>query len=98
LATAWNDFSTDKKKSIVGRVSAICEELAAMGVVHGDIHLSNICVNEDNNLALIDFGWSLHSVFDLCKHEREEMDSQLKNGFDFSHFQESVKWFENGCK
>jgi glycerol-3-phosphate cytidylyltransferase len=98
LASLWNTLPEDKRASIMGRVSAICQELKAMDVVHGDIHLNNICADEDNVLSLIDFGWNLHPSFDICKLEREEMNVHLQKGFDFSHFRESVKWFENGCK
>lgn len=52
------DFSLDKKHAtkIVNQLDTAIEYLHTMDVVHGDLHMGNVLVNDNHVVKLIDFG------------------------------------------
>jgi glycerol-3-phosphate cytidylyltransferase len=78
----WDDLMT--------QLRTILHDLAQQGVVHGDIHLDNLCVNDAGQLALLDFGWCLWRGFALCPDEVELLEERLRTDFDAEHFRASL--------
>jgi glycerol-3-phosphate cytidylyltransferase len=80
------------------KVALIISDLQKEGIVHGDVHADNICIDKDENLSLIDFGWCQHSSFDMSKEERQQYEERLKSNFDLKHFDDSLSWDRNNAE
>ena len=93
LLTIWDTLSKIEREHILESVYDILDELNSLGIIHGDVHPNNICVNH-NQVYLIDFGWCLHPSFDMCDTERLEYQEQVKSKFDRTHFVDSLKFFK----
>ena len=76
---------------LMTQLRGILHDLAQQGVVHGDIHLDNLCVNDEGKLSLLDFGWCLWRGFALSPAEVELLDERLRSDFDAQHFRTSLK-------
>jgi len=74
----------------IAQVKAIVKDLRAEGVVHGDIHGGNLCVDASGKVSLIDFGWCLWRGFALTGDERALLEERLRGGFDWAHFTRSL--------
>lgn len=95
-------------QAIVDCIFGICEELRTLGLIHGDIHSYNVCVQrpkprqpvavgaapkqEGWDVSLIDWGWCTHRSFQLDPAEREAFEAQLETGFDAQHFADSMEF------
>jgi glycerol-3-phosphate cytidylyltransferase len=75
------------------KVKLICQDLIKLEIVHGDVHLENICVFNDK-LFLIDFGWCQHSSFEMNQEETKQFKYRLENEWDFTHFMDSLQWYK----
>ena len=80
----------DQWDGLMTQLRAILQDLADQGVVHGDIHLDNLCVNDSGKLSLLDFGWCLWRGFFLSPPEVELLDERLRTHFDAEHFRTSL--------
>lgn len=75
----------------------ICDqinELKEEGIVHGDLHARNICVDDAGTVSFIDFGWCLSRSFCLDAEEREDLESSIADDFDRKHFEGSLHCFD----
>jgi glycerol-3-phosphate cytidylyltransferase len=81
--------------SIIQQVLSIIEEIKAEGILHGDIHSSNILVLETKEkifkVSIIDWGWSCAHFFELSKCERCWLVDKLDNNWDKLHFLGSLQ-------
>lgn len=69
----------------------IDEELIPEGIVHGDLHAHNICVDPNTlQVSLIDFGWCMCRNFIMDYAEREYMQQWIDHQGDWTHFINSL--------
>ena len=101
------DF-VDNFNNIIQQVKHICSDLESAGVVHGDLHYHNICVQsvsqakvkavgrEEEDLQLsvsvIDFGWCLARGFQLDDAERQYFETCIERGWDYRHFYDAMMY------
>ena len=78
------------KENILPQVRRICDDLESVGVVHGDIHATNLCVSQDGVVSLVDFGWCMSDMFDMVPNEHDYYLDCLQNDFDWKHFVTSL--------
>lgn len=88
--TPLSQYQGDQWEPLMDQLRTILHDLAQQGVVHGDIHLDNLCVNDDGKLSLLDFGWCLWRGFALSPAEVELLDKRLHENFDAEHFRTSL--------
>lgn len=60
-------------------------------VVHGDVHMRNLCMDTNGRLSLIDFGWCMWRGFDMTPAERALLQMRLDDRFDEAHFGRSLR-------
>jgi cytidyltransferase-like protein len=78
--------------SIHKQVRKIIRELQELGILHGDIHPGNICVDPVSGLvSLIDYGWSLSSECGLTDQEQVYLNDCIRDDFDWKHYQRSLE-------
>ena len=74
----------------LAQLRGIMDDLKAQGVVHGDVHGDNVCVDAaTGRLTLLDFGWCLWRGFALAPAERDLLERRLAEDFDWRHFEEA---------
>lgn len=88
----WCTAEDHAKKYVLEEVQKVILMLQKYRVVHGDIHSGNICISEDLNVSLIDFGWCLHYSFEMTSDERNDYEKKLRDDFDRIHFENSMEW------
>lgn len=72
-------FSSKLKSSVINKI----EELHNLGIVHGDLHEENIVVNNDNDVALIDFDFAFKANSPTALEFAEELTGTVpKNVYD----------------
>jgi len=82
-----------KFKKIIDQVKVIVQELKELGVIHGDIHHYNVCIDEKNNkVNIIDFGWCMHHSFHMNTEEYAYYKKCLLDDFDWNHFMKSLDY------
>lgn len=112
---SWIDknykFDTSEKfisdlKGIIEEVKQICYELSQMGIVHGDLHATNVCVKKTRtseavgadelsshpHVSIIDFGWCLHRSFYMKEDELAYYDQCLRTNWDWRHFRDALEY------
>jgi eukaryotic-like serine/threonine-protein kinase len=57
----FKKLSITRKSEMGEKILKACSYLHKKGIIHGDIHLSNILVNSQEEIRLIDFGLANHS-------------------------------------
>ncbi len=60
-------------------------EIRTLGILHNDLHLRNITV-QDGRIGIIDWGWASAHLFDLDKKEREWLVDELEQNRDWQTF------------
>jgi tRNA A-37 threonylcarbamoyl transferase component Bud32 len=55
-----NELDINRKLKLIHQVISAIAHVQSQRIVHGDIHLSNFLVNQDEQIKLIDFGLSNH--------------------------------------
>lgn len=95
VSETWAERTASQKNQIMEQVRVICETLKISGIVHGDIHLDNLCIDGKGLLSLVDYGWCTHAQFQMSEKERLQHQQRLEQGFDFQHFLEAVEWFDH---
>ncbi len=84
------DLNEHILKQIIIQILKIIEEIKSDGVLHGDIHASNILVHEikENTfkISIIDWGWCSAHFFDLSETERKWLSARLDENWDKLHF------------
>ncbi len=74
------------------KVRTIVNEMKELGVVHGDIHAGNVCVDlKTREVSIIDYGWALSSECCLGTKEQDYLESCLKSDFDWRHYVGSLQ-------
>lgn len=86
----WYYATKEQQQQVLARIVSIIAELVQAGVIHGDIHPGNVCVDSVGSVSLIDFGWCMHSSFDMSQLEQDEYNYMLAENFDLLHFQDSL--------
>lgn len=81
----------EKLQSICQQVQLNIQELHDLGVVHGDLHPENICIDSDGVVGFIDFGWCMSDKFNMSAKETAYYNKCLANNFDLIHFKESLE-------
>lgn len=76
---------------LMPQIKEITDDLRSEAVVHGDIHQDNLCVDQDDRVSLIDFGWCSWRGFALTTGERELLEQRLTESFDMMHFRRTMK-------
>ena len=79
----------DKLPTVYSKVKEIILELNSMGIVHGDVHPGNVCIDTKGKVSLIDFGWSICKSFNLTPEELTDLNKKLKLNWDLQHFKDS---------
>ncbi len=79
-----------KISDICTKMKIILQDLRDLGLVHGDVHPGNICIDNNEQLYLIDFGWCMHECFDFSPNEKEYYNQCLLYNFDWVHFTQSL--------
>ena len=92
LKSWWCTAAVEERKEAYKKVLDILHILQEKGVVHNDVHACNICVDNNNNVSLIDFGWCMHGSFDMTTEETDIYLERLDKGFDLQHFKDSMIW------
>jgi cytidyltransferase-like protein len=82
-----------KFKALLTCIEKYIKEMNDLGVVHGDLHASNICVNKQNQIFFLDFGWCLSLSFSMDDKEKVYFKSLLDSQFDLKHFLDSLEGF-----
>ena len=68
-------------------------ELNSIGIINGDLHPNNICIDSDGIVSFIDFGWCLSKSFELQEEEKKYLQRCLNENFDWVHFSDSLYSF-----
>lgn len=76
---------------ILDRTAKIVAELRELKIVHGDLHSSNICLDEDLNVFLIDYGWCMSEHFNMNSEEKIYFSHCLSENFDLIHLRDSLE-------
>ena len=89
----WARRATDAQRAAaLAQLRGIMDDLKAQGVVHGDVHGDNVCVDAaTGRLTLLDFGWCLWRGFALAPAERDLLERRLAEDFDWRHFEASTQ-------
>ncbi len=82
-ATATAEQRADAR----AQVRRLIDDLKSQGVVHGDVHGQNLCVDAEGRVSLLDFGWCLWRGFHLSEAERQLLERRLADDFDWTHFE-----------
>lgn len=90
IGPMWESYDLEDKKEIIDRVRTIADDLKALSIVHGDIHLNNLLIDYYGNISLIDFGWCSHISFDMKKEEYESHMKKIEDDWDWKHFKRSI--------
>lgn len=88
LSAVWPSIDQENMKE---KVFAICEDLTKMDIIHGDIHLDNLLIDNEENLYLIDFGWCSHPSFTMNREEFNKHKTMIETGWDWKHFLTSIQ-------
>lgn len=105
LAHFMKNLSNDEKNNNIEQCKVVFAEICKtirtqitqlnnLGIVHGDLHPGNICIDENKVVSFIDFGWCLCASFDLEPDELSYLESCLLSDFDWNHFINSLCSFE----
>lgn len=86
--TLMNQFT-----ALLTRIEQLLGELRMLGLVHGDLHPENICVDTQGRISFLDFGWCYHQSFHMDAAERDYYESCLENQFDRQHFWDSMEYY-----
>jgi glycerol-3-phosphate cytidylyltransferase len=86
-----NEDNADVVDSVIRRVLEIIKEIHDSDVVHGDMHPRNILVDGSGDVKIVDFGWVLHSSFDMTHAEQELYMDMLVGNFDLYMFTQTLK-------
>lgn len=70
------------------QIDVVFGDLQSLGIVHGDVHGTNLLVDENDKVSLIDFGWCYHPSFALDEEERRFLEDSGE--WDRMHFQEAM--------
>ena len=93
LSSLWSILTPGEHKEVEKQVRVICDDLRGCGVVHGDIHADNLCIElSPLRVYLIDFGWCMSAAFQMCPAETEEYQTCLQTDFDWQHYTDSLAW------
>lgn len=85
------DLFVARLKQIIRQLATIIrEDLQAQGTVHGDAHCDNVCIDAQDQVYLIDFGWCLHGSFHMVADEYQYWQDCLSQNFDTIHFIDSM--------
>lgn len=76
---------------VMTQLQVIIDDLLVQGVVHGDVHMRNLCMDTNGRLSLIDFGWCMWRGFDMTPAERALLQMRLDDRFDEAHFGRSLR-------
>lgn len=85
------DVSDEDRKRVYARVLEVIVEIHALGIVHNDLHLDNICITPDKDVNIIDFGWALYHCFEMNDAERRIYNGLLQNKHDLMTFKRSMR-------
>jgi len=87
------------KSDFVPRLKRICAQvwlyikcMISQGIIHGDVHTDNLCVDTQEKVSVIDFGWCLHYSFHMEPDEKDYYERCLDNLFDWTHFCDAMEW------
>lgn len=95
-------FMAERTQEIIWKTKDYIQEMHAIGVVHGDVHLRNVLVDEtdDDRVTIIDYGWTTHQCFGLSSEtehggfsEVELHQKQIQNNFDLTYFENSLELY-----
>ncbi len=76
----------------VTEVKALASFLRGQGIVHGDLHGRNVLIDRSGKLSIVDFGWCMHSSFEMDAAEQRYYLDCLDNFFDWTHFEDSLRF------
>jgi hypothetical protein len=88
--TPLRRWDGDNWDDLMAQLRAILGNLADYGVVHGNLHLDHLCVNDAGRLSLLDWACCLWRGFALCAAELERLDELLRTDCDAEHFRKSL--------
>lgn len=91
---SWLDSKCGTLDQVQAQIDTILNDLKQSGIIHGDIHSSNLCVDILGHVTLIDFGWCTHESFSMDDKELELHRFRLANDFDRQHLMDSLQWDE----
>jgi len=95
LSALLPDITDYHYENISAQLKEIFKDLFQAGVVHGDVHPDNICVDSNGVVSLVDFGWCMHSSFEMSAKEQVEYTEHLETGFDAQHYLNSLGWIQH---
>jgi len=88
----WPNASTVERGIVMQRLHTITREMLELGVIHNDLHPKNICVDLEQNVSIIDFGWVLHHAFEMKVDERAIYEDMLNRDIDWEHLMDSMEY------
>lgn len=86
-AERGRDGGATEEEGVLAQVRSILSDLQREGVVHGDVHGGNLCIDPSGRVSLVDFGWCVWRGFALSCQERSLLEERLASGFDWMHFE-----------
>ena len=90
----WLPNNKDKIKNVKKSIREITNILKSEGIVHGDIHEDNLCIDEKTEMiSLIDFGWCLWKGFNLSTEEQNLLNDRIMNDYDYNSFIKNLNNF-----
>lgn len=93
----WKDAGKQVRRYLLCEIERIVNEMVNHGIVHGDLHTENICIQGNlseptrPHVSIIDFSWCQHSSFDMTDAERADYLQKLESVHDLSFFRASMR-------
>jgi len=72
--------------TILHRLRTILSMVKCMGIIHGDIHPSNILIDHDQKVSIIDWQWCQSITIYTTKAEHDDLMAKVHVDFDWLHF------------
>jgi glycerol-3-phosphate cytidylyltransferase len=87
------NYDLSKLEILANGIGSIVKQMNDIGVLHDDLHLENILIDEHERIYFIDFGWSLHTTFQMSEYERSYYTNKIETGGDIQQLLDSFDYY-----